>query len=409
MFGLIGIRIGLMDPPAEIVDLHNWLSSRDYNYYALNSWPEAKYLNHLFKKCNFLGVIWRQLFRLSPINFRPLFFLADSELSPKAPVHLAQAYLELWRCFKLDEFKESWELCLERVLSLRSNRTRNFAVRHVRDLFVLAYQASIQDVAPLLTAWAGQLFLRAYETFGDSKYLELAKSVANYFIEEHPKDENEQHVYFYYHSNLNDKIYNNSAVIASFLIQLGSIASDIAIYKYGKKGLDFIMSAQQPAGFWFYGEKAYGKYVDNFHTAFILLALYESIPYCNDNKVSKSFKNGLRYYIETLFKKTRHGLLRPIHFDPRFIPLNSNAIQRVDIRDAALSIILFSVMSEDEKKYLKDAESVLQWTYLNMKKNGHYFTEITWLWKNRIPYIEFQAWMLLSMAIYFKHMNNRES
>lgn len=409
MFGLIGIRIELMDPPAEIVDLHNWLSSRDYNYYALNSWPEAKRLNNLFKKYKFLGIIWRQLFRLSPINLRHLFFRADSELSPKAPILLAKAYLELWRHFKIDEFKESWELCLERVLSLRSNRPRNFAVLHVRDLFMQAYQASEQDVAPLLTAWAGQLFLRAYETFGDSKYLELAKSVANYFIEEHPKDENEQHVYFYYHSSIDDKIYNNSAAVSSFLVRLGHLASDGTAYWYGKKGLDFITDAQERRGFWFYGEKRYGRYVDNFHTAFILLALYEALPYCSEQRLRESFEKGLKYYIDTFFRKTSSQRVRPVRFDPRFIPLNSNAIQKVDIRDCALSIMLFSELSKERPRFAKYTNSILEWTNKYMKKGPCYFTEITWLWKNRIPYIEFQAWMLLSMAIYCKHMNNRES
>jgi hypothetical protein len=38
-----------------------------------------------------------------------------------------------------------------------------------------------------------------------------------------------------------------------------------------------------------------------------------------------------------------------------------------------------------------------------MPKNGStYASEITWAWKNRIPYIEFQAWMLLALAEYHR-------
>ncbi len=94
--------------------------------------------------------------------------------------------------------------------------------------------------------------------------------------------------------------------------------------------------------------------------------------------------------------------MRPTHFVRRFWPTNSSLIQRVDLRDAALAVILFTRLSQKDGAWLERAASVLNWTNQHMKNGSTYASEITWAWKNRIPYIEFQAWMLLALAEYHR-------
>ena len=392
-----------MDLVGEILILHRWLKQKNYNYYSINSLPNMKLADSLIRKNKILGVMWRQLFRLSPVNFRPIFDNRPDKKNPKAMILLSWAYLELWSCCKRKEFKESFENCIEEVISTRSSLTKNFAVPQLNRIFMKSYQANGQDVSPLLSAWVGFLFLRTYEYLEDDYYLALAESVGKYFIEEHPKIADGKHIYFYYAPDLSEKIYNVSAVVSSFLMCLSNSTKDPKVFEYGKKGIEYIISLQNQDGSWFYGEKKEFKYIDNFHTAFVLLALFESMRYWSNRRLLESFHLGLQYYSQNLFEQESERPIRPIHFDSKFLPGNSNIIQRVDIRDSALSIILFSVLSKDNMRYLEYCKSIYDWTLENIKGKETFFAETTWLWKNRIPYIELQSWMLLSLSIYLKY------
>ncbi len=388
----------------EIFQIDSLIKRNNYDYYSINSLPMNKMIDSLITKNNWLGIFWRQLFRLSPINLRTIFRQNANHKDPKAMILLSLAYLELWNCYKDIKYLESFEYCINWVISHRSNMTRYFAIPQLKKILVKGYKTDEKDISPFLTFWAGFLFLESYKYLGNQRYLDLADSVGKYFIDELPRSENENVLYFYYVPNHQDKvrIYNCSALISAYLLKLSSISLDSMYLKYGKKGIQYIINVQNQDGSWFYGNNKFTRYIDNFHTAFIIFALYEAKKYYNNNELKRSFKLGLSYYENKLLKKISNNLIRPIHFDARYLPPNSNFIQKVDLRDSALSIILFSILSKESQKYSEYANNILNWTVKNMKGKIGYYCELTWLWPNKIPYIEFQAWIVLSLSIYLK-------
>ncbi|PQP33287.1 hypothetical protein C6A36_00045 [Desulfobacteraceae bacterium SEEP-SAG10] len=384
----------------EIQFLDKLLRDMDYGYHSINSLPENKVILNLSRRYHWFGVLCRQLFRLSPVDLRALFGKRESVKDSQAIILLATAYLELWEASREKRFIDSFETIVEWIIGNRSPCAKNYAVPHRKKLFLKEYVSSGEyDISPLLTCYAAKLFLKAFHVTSSIKYLSLAISSGNYFVEELSNENYGESIYFYYIPGLRKKIYNCSAEISSFLVQLGSITGSGEYFDKGLMGLQFIANVQNRNGSWFYGESKSFRYIDNFHTAFILLSFYNALKVTKNSAFVEAFRSGLRYYEANLFKKISDDSCRPRHFDPRFLPRNSNAIQKVDLRDAALAIILFSSLGQDEPKYASMAEYVFNWTIDNMRGNHGYYCELTWIWPNTIPYIEFQAWMFLSISI----------
>lgn len=394
----------------ELESLENIIRKKKY-YVSLNEIPQNSIINRASQKINLAGVLWRQLFRISPVDLRSLFQNSCSELpGAHASVILALAYIELYDKYRLRRYYHEFLKYFNFLISkYRSSKSEYFAIAQNKVIHLTSYSTSKDDIAPLLTCYAGKCFLRAYEITKEPLFKKYAESVGHYFINEADKEllkENE--LYFNYVPGMKSIIYNSSAEISAFLIQLAQVIHYDEFYNTGINGLRFIVKNQNIDGSWFYGEKKAHRYIDNFHTTYILISLFEALKFNNDDKIIKSLNAGLDFYETNLFKRIDKDVLRPVHFVSGEIPLNSNIIQKVDLRDAASSIILFSKMKKLRPYYDIYAKEVLYWTFKNMKSGSEFANEITWFWKNNIRYIEFNSWMFFSLAIFVRQFENED-
>lgn len=92
-----------------------------------------------------------------------------------------------------------------------------------------------------------------------------------------------------------------------------------------------------------------------------------------------------------------------MRYDKRYMPHNTWLFVKVDGRDVAEALVFFT-------KYVPDKEMVqklLRYTYdkFYTKKKGYMVPEIFVYGKNRIPYIEFQAWFLYAFQIVKQYYN----
>ena len=384
---------------SEIAELDAWLAERGHKYLSINTVPEGKWLNYLRSHSSLFGMAWRQLFRISPVDFRPAFGSNEVRTDPKATILFALAYLELTAAGDRT-YAARWQESLRRVLELQSGKVRHFGVRQNNTLYMKAYQASEDDVSPLLTAWAGRLFLRAFRYTGDSQYLNYAHAVARYFLDEHPREERPQGIYFYYDPSISDTIFNASGEISSYLVEYGALAGVPEASELGQMGLRYLIANQNTDGSWFYGPTSRFRYIDNFHTAFVLNAVASAADCLYWPELNECLAKGLQYFTKSLFSETTDGL-RPIHLDRRFRPFNSNLIQAVDLRDVTASVVLFLEVAKKDRQFGSHADRLLHWALKHLRTpQGTYCPEITLLWTNRLPYIEFQAWMLYCLARY---------
>lgn len=367
--------------------IEKWLLLHDYNYIECNHVP-----NQLFVNNHFINMLWRTIFRLCPFNMRNMCKESSNGLFPITP----QSNVALLKAFAISNEVDIIKKILNRVFSLRSNKTKNFALKQGIKISVNLYENSADDPTPLNTVWFGQFLLD--ENTGLITEVEkkvLLYSIATYLIDELGyRDHQDQGIYFYYGPTLKKEIYNASAIISAFLIKLGLKYNEDSFLSYGKRGIKYICNKQNDDGSWFYAGKPERPTIDCFHQSYILQSIC-SVKDDMDFDVSKVIEKGIIYYKTLFIKEGKY--VRPIRYDKKFIPLNTWLFLKVDGRDIAEALIFFSKYSLDRDMVFE----LLNYTYdvFFNKNKGYMFPEIFLYGKNRIPYIEFQAWFLYALKI----------
>lgn len=374
-----------------IAGLNTWLKSENYNYIECNHVPEV-----LFVKNHLVNVFWRTLYRLSPVNLRSM-KRKDGDFFPLTP----QSLVALLKAYDIQGRQEICGLLYSRVISLKSPKTKKFALRQGIRIAVNLYENDSDDPTPLNTVWFGQYLLdEQLDVIGETENKELLLSISDYLIEELGYiDYGESGVYFYYGPTLKKEIYNASALISSFLLCVGNKYNVQRYKELGKRGVLYIIRKQNEDGSWFYAGYPERKTIDNFHQSYILQALITAKQFM-PLEVAVSIEKGVDYYRKYLFRYCGDRVI-PIRFDKRFIPCNTWLIQKVDGRDVAEALVLFS-------KYIYDKEMVaglVNYLYGSFydKKRGCLISEIFIYGKNRIPYMEFQAWFLYALTNVHKY------
>ncbi|WP_302457743.1 hypothetical protein [Bacteroides fluxus] len=375
-----------------IAAVENWLQSQDYSFIECNYVP-----SRLFGKNPKFNALLRAFFRLSPYNFRNM-TRPESGLYPLTP----QCLVAMLKAFAISKNREVITKLYQRTLALRSPKSRNFALKQGIRIAINLYENSEEDPTPLNTVWFGQFLLdEQSRVIPEQEKKELLLSIAAYLTEELGyADHKEQGVYFYYGPTLKKEVYNASAIISAFLIRLGIKYSISEYIELGQRGIRYICGKQNKDGSWFYAGKPERPTVDSFHQSYILQTVCSVKDYLPFN-IAEVIAKGTEFY-KTLFIEER-GYLRPMRYDKRYIPHNTWLFVKVDGRDVAEALVFFTKYAPDKEMVQK----LLRYTYdkFYTKKKGYMVPEIFVYGKNRIPYIEFQAWFLYAFQIVKQYYN----
>lgn len=369
-----------------ISSLEAWLKSLDYNYIECNHVPE-----HFLGSNRKMNVLWRTFFRLFPYNLRNMKRTSNG-LFPITP----QSTVALLKAYEIINDQEVIKRLYTRALALRSPKTKHFALKQGIKISINLYENSADDPTPLNTVWLGQFLLDEHSgIIGKLEKENLLLSITRYLIEELGYvDHQEEGVYFYYGPTLKKEIYNASAIISAFLIRVGVCYGKQELVGLGERGIKYIRNKQNEDGSWFYAGFPSRPTIDCFHQSYILQALC-SVRNCISMNVDDCIAKGIHFY-RSLFRKVKDEI-RPVRYDKRYTPYNTWLFVKTDGRDIAEALVFFS-------KYVYDQEMIdglLEYTYREFynKKEGCMYPELFVYGKNRIPYLEFQAWFFYAFQV----------
>ena len=361
--------------------VEDWLNAHHYRYIECNYVPERYFVNN-----KFINVITRTFFRLFPFNFRRK---ADIEISPDAPqtcVSLLNA------CLEADAVSDTEIMLRERVERLRCPNTKNFALSQGIRIAVNLYEDTADDPTPLNTVWYGEYLLKTHGIEEEWRKKRLL-SICDYLIEELGwEDYGQVGIYFKYGHNIQNIIYNASAVISSFLIKVGNKYDREDLKILGLKGLDYIAKAQNDDGSWFYYGPPRQKAIDGFHQSYILKAFLDVNEFTHD-RYNQVISKGISFYRGQFDKK--NGRIIPHRYEKKYNPRNTWIFQTVDGRDVSEALIFFSEYAQDEE--MVEGLVDYMWHKLYDKKRQRLAPEIFIYGRNRNDYIEFYGWYLLAL------------
>lgn len=340
-------------------------------------------------------LIWIQFFKRCPINLRK-FFLIPQDHNPKGLALFISAYVNLYVKEKNQEHKQKIEQFADLLISLRSEQYNNFCWGYnfdwqSRAFFVPKYTPNV-----IVSTFAGNAFLDVYEISGDSKMLNIGVSICDFILQDLQRTYDGDYFCFSYTPLDKSRIYNASLLASRFLARVYSFTGNQQLKEEAKKSIEFCVKRQNDDGSWFYGMDNNQKWIDGFHTAYNLEALYDYSKYTKDNTYQLNYEKGFKYYVDNFF--IEEGI-------PKFYNNNLWPID-VHLTAAAVSFLAKTGLFEQYSDFVC---RVLNWTIVNMQdKSGYFYYQKKQFYTIKIPYMRWSlAWMFYALSLYLRRVDNK--
>jgi hypothetical protein len=387
-------------------ELFDWCAGRDFAGYdpfdGLNSrFFQATPLKNLaLARLGYLQTVKR-----APVNLRP-FLSVLAGTNSKGIALFALAELSRFRATKKHDHEKNAKSLLEKLQNLKIKNQKS----KIKNRIAFGYNFDWQSRAffaprgtPTIvpTAFAARAFIEAYEIFQDEIYIETARQIGEFIVHDLNRSfESTDEICFSYTPLDRSVIFNASLLAGETLASVGAIDNNQEWLELAAKTVRFVTRRQLENGAWAYGTKLRHKWVDNFHTAFILLSLkrlQDLIPSLQ-SETAEVIKRGYDFWITNLFLADG----TPKYYDKKTYP--------VDIHSAAAAIVALCELKTDENA-VELAEKVTAWTVANMRDStGFFYYQKLRFYTVKTPFIRWgQAWMLYALGRLLEEFQRRDA
>jgi hypothetical protein len=354
----------LADAKSVLLDsiqrLSHWLEIHDYRGYDTFDGLNARYVRPLTFNNSVLRIVLQQGVRRFPLNLRPLLGIAP-ERSTKGIGFLVRGFIRLHQCTG----NAIWRIRAESLLQwLVENQSPGYSGAcwgnhfdyQSRSVFVKAQSPSV-----VWTSLIGHAFLDAYDHFGDARYLDTAVSCCEHIERDLGAYQEGETRCIHYFPTSTHQVHNANTLGSSLLSRTYSYVGNSAWLDLATRAMQYTANHQRENGSWYYGEAVNLRWVDNFHTAYVLDCLKWYGMATNDNRFGRKMMDGYQYWKETFFLSD--GI--PRYYDRKTMPL--------DIQCCSQAIDTLVFFNDHDPSSLELALKVAQWTIKHMQDRSGYF------------------------------------
>jgi len=344
----------------SLTKLREWTEQNRWKAYDPFDGLSSPYARYFTLNRPLLKQVWQQSVRRFPVNLRPFLRVKPSG-STKAMGFFAQGYLRLLETYGDQEYLGKTKYCLQWLIENRSPGYKGYCWGNHFD-----YQArggNIPYGRPTIV-WTGLIahsFLDAYESIGDIAYLDVALSACEFIVNELGWDEQRKGICLRYIPDNPSDVHNSNMIGASLLARVNSLRPNPQYLELAERAVAFTAAHQTSEGGWYYGVAKKFRWIDSFHTGYVLEAL-DIFCRCTGNQEHlDALQRGYDYFVNTFFGSDG---------TPRYYNYKARPI---DIQCASQGIQTLVHLRRLHPESIQLANKVALWTIAHMQDSEGYF------------------------------------
>lgn len=373
---------------AALDRLTGWLRAQDYAGYDTFDGLSAWYLRPLTFERKLPRQILQQAVRRFPLNLRPLLGIPKSR-STKGEAFIARGYLRLAAATGEKEWETEARAALDWLLEHPSRGYSGLCWGNHFDYQSRGFYLPQGAPTVVWTALIGLALLDGYRQLGERRYLDAAVSACEHIQRDLQSIPHGAAACISYIAGTVNEVHNANVLGAALLAETYRETGDAALRDLAHRAARYTAERQLPDGAWYYGEAENVRWIDNFHTAYVLDSLRHYGDGTGDRTFEPQLERGYGYWRQTFF--LRDGTPRYYHHKTR--PL--------DIQCASQAVDTLVYFSDRDPQALELALRVARWTIANMQDRSGYFYYRRYSRRlvNRTPTLHWgQATMLAALA-----------
>ncbi|MGH9929789.1 MAG: hypothetical protein ACREA9_11265 [Pyrinomonadaceae bacterium] len=375
----------------SFADLFQWCRAREFAGYdpfdALNS---RVFQSTPFNHSRTARLVWTQIFKRLPVNLRPL-ALVPRQKNAKGLALFALAALAKFRLAKTIEAETDARELLDDLWQARIQGYSGAAWGYHFSWQSRNFFAPQGTPTIVPTAFAARASIAAYQAFADDRFLQMARSSCDFILNDLKRTvAGGDEACFSYSPSDNTRIFNASLLAAETLASVGALTGTAEFGDLAMNAARYVLRRQRTDGSWAYGAEPKQQWVDNFHTAYVLLSLARIGKSVVESgvEIKPALQRGYKFWRERFFLADGW----PKYYHDRLYPADAHA--------AATAIITLLELRDLDSGARPLAETIATWTIRNLRDaDGFFYYQRRRFYTVHTPYMRWtQGWMLYALA-----------
>ncbi|MBN2729068.1 MAG: AGE family epimerase/isomerase [Bacteroidales bacterium] len=372
----------------SLLKVLEYARKRDYKGYNKYDALDSKVLWFLSFGIKFLRLLYSQVIMRSPINLRPIFFVPKTR-NPKGIALFAMSYLNLYKAKGDKKHLEEARTLLDWLIENPAKSEYGMCWGYQHPWQDVGFFARAHLPNRVVTYFVCTAMMNMYDISGDKKYYDAAHSAIPFLLNA-PKvlyeDETMKCLSYVPSEKINWIVMDVSILTGSILARINSVKKDESLGIEARKLVNFVVDKQTDYGAWYYTHPAkdHPRKHDNYHTGYIVDAIYDYMKYSEDRSFEAAYQNGIKYYEEHLFLPNG----APRWANDKTYPL--------DVHGSAQGIISFTKLASQDNDLKNLSIKIADWAIDNMqnKRKGFFYYQKTSLFKKPFTLMRWSdGWM----------------
>ncbi|HEX5136471.1 MAG TPA: delta-aminolevulinic acid dehydratase [Planctomycetota bacterium] len=366
--------------------LEAWIGAYGLKGYDPYDALESPILRLLSFGAKWPRIAFTQALKRLPVNLRPL-LLVRKTLNPKGLGLLLSGTVRRGRTTGGERYVEAARALAELLLALRAPGYRGACWGYPFPWQSRAFYLPRGTPTIVNTAFVGHALLDVARFLKEERYAAVARSACTFVMRDLARTEEEGALCFSYTPRDDLAVHNANLLGAGLLARVGAATGEAELLDTARRAARWTLRRQLGSGAWWYAEPPYQRWIDSFHTGFVLESLRHVIDGAGLAEAREPLERGYRFFLDHFFEIDGE----PRYYHDRKGPLDIHCPTQAIVTMCALDGVAPSP---------RLLARTTRWLLGNLRApEGYFYFRRGRFGPNRIPYMRWgQAWAYHGLA-----------